>query len=102
MIDMPESSRLRNLRISEWSLEESINFEVAVDALNQVVAQLSALIAAEREKSGPDARSVETWLSERQRIAEIRRSLRVDDPEQVRQVTEQAVTMLKTLPAVPR
>jgi hypothetical protein len=102
MVEIPDSSVLKNLRVSEWSLADSVDLEVAADALNRVVARLTALIAAEEEKPDPDARAVETWLSEQKGIADIRRSLRVDDPERVRQVTQQAVTMLKALPVVPR
>jgi hypothetical protein len=60
---------------AEWSSQESVGYEVALEAINEVVGCYSALIAAERHRPDPDSAAIDRWKAARRRAAEQARAL---------------------------
>ncbi|MBE9500784.1 hypothetical protein IHE61_31275 [Streptomyces sp. GKU 257-1] len=72
----PVTSRLEEHR---WSSEESVSFEVAVEAISEVVGAYTALAEREPERA-------EEYRRERRRCHADRRALRADDTAAVARV----------------
>lgn len=73
-----------------WSDEESVSYEAAVEAINEVVGACSARIADERAKAEPDASAIATWSDERRRCHELRQRLDPTDHEQIARVRRES------------
>jgi len=69
----------------EWSSEESVAYEAAIEAVNGAVGALSARIAAEREREEPDLSVIESAMARRAQLAREREQL---DPADHAQIAE--------------
>lgn len=77
---------LGELAPAEWSSQESVGYEVALEAINHVVGCYSALIAAERDRPAPDSAAIEQLQAARRRAAEQARGLDPADQAAVAEV----------------
>jgi hypothetical protein len=100
-MDIPEESVLGNLSTFDWSQENSVAFEVALDSLGRIVARYAALLAAERRKPNPDRAAIDAWRAGQMAESARQHALRLGDPD-LQQVIEQAAARLRDLPVPER
>ena len=70
----------------EWSDQESVDYEAALEAINGLVGAYSARITTERAKPTPDLEAIARWRDERAACADARRELRPTDHDEVARV----------------
>lgn len=63
----------------EWSSQESVNYEAALEAINELIGAYSARIAREEAKVTPDLAAVASWEAETDACVQAQRNL---DPTQ--------------------
>lgn len=85
----PVTSRLD---AHQWSSEQSVSYEVAVEAINEVVGAYTALMVQDPDRS-------EEYQRARRRCHEDRRGLRADDDEAVARIRSSYTTELTELRA---
>ncbi|WP_071897845.1 hypothetical protein [Burkholderia pseudomallei] len=67
-----------------WTDDQLANYETALETVGNVIAIASRDIAAERQKSQPDADRINELLILQRRLNQERHSLRIDDDAAVR------------------
>lgn len=67
----------------EWSSQEAVAYEAAVEAINEVRALYTGLIAREQTTAQPDEQRIAAWTRERSACAQVTRSLDPADRAQV-------------------
>ena len=82
---MPYKSVLDDLPTSEWNSEESVGYEVAIEAICFAVAALTAAIN-EAKQRGDEQRVAELVEIQKRSVVE-RNQLRSTDPSAVAEVT---------------
>lgn len=78
-------SVLDQLGSFEWSTQESVAYEAAVEAINGAVGAYTAQLAAEQRKADPDQAKLDAWRRGRRECEAARRSLDPADHEHVAQ-----------------
>ncbi|WP_234444704.1 hypothetical protein [Streptomyces sp. NRRL F-525] len=78
-------SVISQLQGFEWSSEESVAYEAAIEAVNGAVGALSGRIAAERDSAAPDPSVIERAKARRTQLAREREQL---DPSNHPQIAE--------------
>jgi hypothetical protein len=86
--DLPPESVLAGVRPFEWSLEDSVAFEGALDTIGMVIARYSGRIAEERRRAVPNTTTSDLWERARNEASEARRSLRPDDRSEIDRVRQ--------------
>ncbi len=79
----PDPSVLAGLPTFAWDDQESVAYEVAIEAISQVVAWYTALITAEQQRPQPDAQRIAEWEAGQDRAIAERRTLRSSDRDAV-------------------
>ncbi|MGL5859614.1 MAG: hypothetical protein ACRC35_14655 [Angustibacter sp.] len=79
----PGQSVLVGLDRFEWSMEDTVAFEGALDTIGMVIACYSERIAEERRRPVPDDAAIERWAQARAETSAARRSLRPADRAEV-------------------
>lgn len=74
------------LRSFDWSSEESVGYEAALEAINEVRALCTGLIEAEQATADPDEQRIVTWQQERAECAALTRRLDPTAHDQVEAV----------------
>ena len=85
-MDEPIPSVLAGLPTFAWDDRESVAYEVALEAIGQVVAWYTALITAEQDKAEPDAARIAQWDTEQTAAIVERNALRSTDHQAVARV----------------
>lgn len=67
----------------EWSTQESVAFEAAIEAINGAVGAYTARITTEQAESHPDLQMIEHWRRERRGCEAARRALNPADHEHI-------------------
>ena len=81
-----DEKRVDNMRT--WTDDQLANYETALETVGNVIAIASRDIAAERQKSQPDADRINELLILQRRLNQERHSLRIDDDAAVRKAVE--------------
>lgn len=76
-------SVLDQLSSHEWSTQETVAYEAAIEAINGAVGAYTARITAEQANPQPDVEMVENWRRERRDCEAVRRGLDPADHEQI-------------------
>lgn len=84
-------SILDQLKGFEWSNEESVAFEVALEAINGAVGAYSALIAWEESKIVPDLKIIAMARTAQANLARQRVTLEPSNPMQVAAIRRHCV-----------
>lgn len=74
--------------MAEWTQDEAIAYEVAVEDIGHVIATLTEDIYAEKDKEKPNMALIEKLEKEQKRLGDERRNLRVKDQENIARVRE--------------
>lgn len=83
-------SLLDNLKPYVWSDEESVAYEVAIEATGEVVGVCSSKLSKERVKPEPDPDVIAAWHDEIRRWVKIRRALDPTNHDQIARVRREA------------
>jgi hypothetical protein len=86
MTEEPIPSVLAGMPTFTWNDEESVAYEVAIEAISQVVAWYTALIAAEQRRAQPDSGRIAEWEAGQARAIAERNGLRSTDHDAVTRV----------------
>ncbi|MGW5343400.1 hypothetical protein [Streptomyces sp. HUAS TT3] len=70
----------------EWSSEESVAYEAAIEAINGAVGAYTARIHTESGKPSPDADLIGQWRDRRGELARVRERLDPSDHERIAEV----------------
>jgi hypothetical protein len=97
MSDGEDESVLARIGTATWSPEDGVAYEVAVEAINQVVGAYSGLIGREEATDSPDATAIESWRTARGEWARRRRALSPADRAGVDRVLEECSALLPEL-----
>lgn len=97
----PEADRsvLEDLQTVDWSNEDSVDYEVALDTISRLVAWYAARIEQERAKAEPNTAAIDGWRAERARWVRERQELRPTAVGRVREATAEAAELLEQLRA---
>jgi hypothetical protein len=88
-------SVLMHIEPMEWSDEQSVAYEVAVEGLSRAIGIQSTLMWREQQRAAPDVESLREWNANRQRLVRRRETLRPDDREAVRQVQQECAEIIQ-------
>ncbi|WP_327687073.1 hypothetical protein [Streptomyces sp. NBC_00467] len=88
---------IRNLRPHDWSSEEAVAYEAAIEAINNVVGAYSALIADAELRPGTEAALAE-YRRLRTECQQERRALKAEDSENVARIRRVYAARLNELP----
>jgi hypothetical protein len=80
-----DNSIIGSMRPYEWSSEDAVAYEVAIEAINGAIGAYTARIAAEKAKPEPDAAAIERWQAGQTECVRLRRQL---DPDNQAQIAE--------------
>jgi hypothetical protein len=80
-----------------WDSDESVAYEVAIEAINGVVGAYSAVIAAEEAKAEPDERVIAAARDGQAACARERRTLDPTDHGQIAEATRRAVELARSI-----
>lgn len=97
MEDEADESILGNLGPVTWSDEDAASYSVALEGINHLIGEYSALIAREERSGKPDKVAIEGWLREQKEWAELRRSLSPADPVAVEAARQRYRELLSVL-----
>ncbi|MFD7626756.1 hypothetical protein ACFV7Q_12100 [Streptomyces sp. NPDC059851] len=81
----------------EWSSEESVAYEAAIEAINGAVGAYTACIHAERGKPSPDAELIGQWRDRRGELARVRERLDPCDHERIAEVRRHYAALARQL-----
>ncbi|WP_052713800.1 hypothetical protein [Streptomyces katrae] len=81
----------------QWSSEESVAYEAAIEAINGAVGAYTARIHAERSKAAPDGELVGLWRERRGELAKVREQLDPADHEQIAEVRRRYAALTRQL-----
>jgi hypothetical protein len=85
-IDDDRRHVVERMKPYDWSDQESVGYEAALEAINGLVGAYSARITAERAKPTPDLEAIARWRDERAACADVRRALSPTDHDEVARV----------------
>ncbi|MGW4221553.1 hypothetical protein ACWEJZ_31645 [Streptomyces bacillaris] len=92
-----KDSATETLNARTWSNEETAAYEAAVEAVNGAVGAYSSKIAKERGKERPDQAVIEAAIAARRNLAQVRESLRSEDPEQIAEARQQYAQLARDI-----
>jgi hypothetical protein len=95
--ESPDPSVIGNLPPYTWDSEESVAYEVALEAINEVRGVLTAKVAAERAKPSPDAGRIAEWRTARGKYAEVARRLDPTDHAEVARIRQEYPALARSL-----
>ncbi len=81
----------------QWSSEESVAYEAAIEAINGAVGAYTARIHAETSKASPDGELVGQWRERRGELAKVREGLDPSDHEQIAEVRRRYAGLARQL-----
>lgn len=84
--DAPAQGIIDQLEPFVWSDQESVAYEAALEAINELVGAYTALIARERATETPDLDAITRWTQQRAACAGARRALDPTDHAEVARV----------------
>lgn len=96
-IPVATGSVLTGLEEFPWSDDESRSFEAALNGASMLIAEYTALIAAEAHKAAPDRQALAAWQGEQRQWIARRRSLQRGDHSAVTAVTRECAAALVRL-----
>lgn len=96
--EQPESV-LSGLQPFEWSDEQSVSYEVALELVSQVVGGFEALINREQGKASPDDELIRDWNAAEDRFLARRKSLRLNDNDEIRRLTADCTDEIRRIRA---
>jgi hypothetical protein len=73
MSEQPEKAIIDDLPPFTWSDRESVAYEAALEAINELIGAYTACIAAEEQKEDPNRQAVDDWRAARRGWAERQR-----------------------------
>jgi hypothetical protein len=76
-----------------------VAYEVALEAINAVIAEYQRRIYQEQEREQPDAAAVEGWRAEVQRCVSVRNGLDARDQGSVQRTRDEFSQLVKVLRA---
>lgn len=94
---LPAESVLASVHPFDWSDDEAVAYEVALDTITLVVAQYTRLITRERAASEPVRDALEIWEAARGRCIQARRDLRSTDRAAVAEATQTYGALLRSM-----
>ncbi|MET8298164.1 hypothetical protein ABZW02_29555 [Streptomyces sp. NPDC005180] len=81
----------------QWSSEESVAYEAAIEAINGAVGAYTARIHAERGKASPDEELIGQWRERRGELAKVRERLDPSDRDQIAEVRRHYADLARQL-----
>ncbi|MEU3408840.1 hypothetical protein ABZ766_33510 [Streptomyces sp. NPDC006670] len=81
----------------QWSTEEAVAYEAAIEAINGAVGASTARIHAESSKASPDGELIGQWRERRGELAKVRERLDAADHEQIAGVRHRYAALARQL-----
>ena len=79
-----------------WTQDEAINFEVAREAINDVMSICTQQIGLEKRKANPDTALIEALYARRSALNQERTALRLKDHEEIARITKEYGAFART------
>jgi len=90
-------SVLDQLGSHEWSTQESVAYEAAIEAINGAVGAYTARINAEQAEAQPDTQKIDDWRGQRRECEAVRRGLDPADHEQIARARQRYAALAEQL-----
>lgn len=92
-----DESILAGLGEADWSQDDAVAYEVALDIVNEIIGAYSGLIGREEASPSPDATRIAAWRQAKLAWARRRNDLSPADPQTVQAVRLEGADLLRTL-----